>query len=241
MAVAAMSASPRVLLPVKRFDQAKSRLAPVLNAAERAALARAMFQDVLSALMAARGISAAVVTADENAGKMASEAGAAVLADRAENGVNAAISFGIDALIRNHASAVIVVPADLPSLTAEDIENAAAQLATPSVILARAGRDGGTNLFANSPPGLIPTLFGAGSFFKHVQASLQAGVKPKILHLKNLCRDVDLPEDLSALTAGPAVTGTYTSALLRELQLNGRRPRLERICEGETALRRPLP
>jgi 2-phospho-L-lactate guanylyltransferase len=53
------------ILPVKRFDAAKQRLGEVLGSGSRAALAAAMFADVLGALERSQMLQAIVVVSGE--------------------------------------------------------------------------------------------------------------------------------------------------------------------------------
>ena len=70
------------VLPVKRFDAAKQRLAAGIDAARRPELAAAMVADVLEAIGAARTIERTiVVSGDPLAQELAAEAGAEVVPD----------------------------------------------------------------------------------------------------------------------------------------------------------------
>ena len=55
------------ILPVKRFETAKQRLGEALGSGSRAALAAAMFSDVVSALERSRMLQAIVVVSSEPA------------------------------------------------------------------------------------------------------------------------------------------------------------------------------
>src|SRR5882762_6045686 len=56
---------PAAILPVKRFEAAKQRLGETLGSGSRAALAAAMFADVLSALERSQMLHAIVVVSGE--------------------------------------------------------------------------------------------------------------------------------------------------------------------------------
>ena len=74
------------ILPVKRFELAKTRLGEQLGPAQRRRLAQAMVSDVLDALVATGGLDAVVVTNEQAVASLARDRGAAVLADPAEAG-----------------------------------------------------------------------------------------------------------------------------------------------------------
>ena len=82
------------ILPVKRFDDAKRRLAAGLDDERRRALAAAMLGDVLEAIGAARTIERTIlVSGDPGAQELAAEAGAEVVPDPADEGhVEAALA-----------------------------------------------------------------------------------------------------------------------------------------------------
>ncbi|MFC3227795.1 2-phospho-L-lactate guanylyltransferase [Marinibaculum pumilum] len=183
------------LVPVKRLDRAKSRLAPRLSPAGRQALQRAMLAQVLSVLRRASGLDGiAVVTADPAVAAIAARFGARQLPERRE-GLNPALSDGAHALRAAGAGFVAVVPADLPELDAADISAALAEVRRSHATLVVPDAAGsGTNglVFpADRPPRFA---FGAGSCRHHLA---QPGT---CRHpLASLARDVDLPRDLAAL------------------------------------------
>ena len=72
------------ILPVKRFELAKTRLGEQLGPAQRRRLAQAMVSDVLDALVATGGLDAVIVTNEPAVASLARDRGAAVLADPAE-------------------------------------------------------------------------------------------------------------------------------------------------------------
>src|SRR5437773_1301945 len=79
-------------VPVKDLINAKQRLVPALGAAERAALAAAMLQDVLAALAAARLDRVWVVTREPAVLALARARGAEPLAEDANRGHTAAVA-----------------------------------------------------------------------------------------------------------------------------------------------------
>src|SRR4051812_29560895 len=110
------------IVPVKRFAVAKSRLSPVLDAEERAVLARLMFEDVLDVLLQSQAVleGVAVATSDNNAATLARGRGAAVALDRGDNGINAAVGLAI-AQFAGEDDGVVVVPSDIPQVTPDAI------------------------------------------------------------------------------------------------------------------------
>lgn len=215
-----MTAAGRMwaIVPVKRFAAAKRRLAPVLEAGERAALARLMLEDVLDALLPCRDIltGVLVVTADREAMAVARHCGAAVVMDAADSGINEAIVAGIEHLGASADDAAMVVPSDIPQATRNAFAQAAAAVAAPhSLAIAAAAQDGGTNLLACRPAGVVAPRFGQRSFDQHRRAALQAGIAVQTLRLPELSLDIDRPDDLPAFLAlnSPTRTHAFLSAI----------------------------
>ena len=187
------------VLPVKPFASAKKRLTAILDATDRARLARAMFEDVLAALIDCRTLEGVVVvTADGDAAAIARQAGALVLDESVALGVNAALLDAIAYLSATNDAGMIMVPSDLPQLSANAIECAIERIDAPAAIALQRASDGGTNLFACRPAGIIPPSFGAGSFDAHCAAARRTGLVPRVIEWPGLEHDLDRPDDLPA-------------------------------------------
>src|SRR5829696_9433525 len=121
------------VVPVKLFDDTKQRLMPVLAADERAALARAMLEDVLAVLMRVAALAGVlVITRDADAAAIARKAGALVLDDVQNAGTTAAVTQAARHLAAARRGGMLVIPADLPLITPSDIESiVAAHRAAP--------------------------------------------------------------------------------------------------------------
>ncbi len=206
------------IVPVKRFDRAKSRLAGVLRPGERATLAKAMLGDVLEQLRRTEGLAGvAVVTGDDDARAMAADFGFETVTDPSETGVNDAVMIGVRRLCARGASIALVVPGDSPVVTADEIRSVLSALASASVALAPAARDGGTNILAMEPPDAITPAFGRDSAARHVAAAKAIGDEPIVLALAGASRDIDIAADIvcDATLAG----GRRTRACLDRLDI----------------------
>ncbi|MEP7098095.1 MAG: 2-phospho-L-lactate guanylyltransferase [Dokdonella sp.] len=206
------------VVPVKSFRAAKVRLAAVLSADQRCALARAMFEDVLNVLVHSPFIAGVlVVTIDPHAEAMARLAGASVLRDPPEGGLNASVRAAACTLAAAQRGGMLVVPTDLPQITPADIELISlGHRRSLAVTLVAATRDGGTNALACSPPDALPILFGEDSFRRHEAAALALGLSPRVLTLPRFERDIDRPDDLLAFLDDPRrPSATHTHACLK--------------------------
>lgn len=229
-----MSASTLcAVMPVKSFARAKQRLMPLLDDRERAALARAMFEDVLHVLVSSPCvIGALVVTGDAEAAKIARQAGADVLPEPPEAGLIPAVRHASRALVAARRAGMLVVPADLPLIKPADLELIALGHRTwPAVTLVAASNDGGTNALACSPPDALPICFGDDSFRQHCNAALALGLTPKVLTLPRFGRDIDRPADLFAFVEQPSATRAWAylvdsgiASRLRALRAYGQVP-----------------
>ena len=92
---------------------------------------------------------------------------------------------------------VLVLPADLPLMTREDVL-ALVERATkpPVVVIAPDRREEGTNALLICPAGLIEYDFGPGSYKRHCERARKAGARLEVVNLPSLSLDLDLPEDL---------------------------------------------
>jgi 2-phospho-L-lactate/phosphoenolpyruvate guanylyltransferase len=209
------------VVPVKPFGIAKGRLEAVLDAGDRASLARLMFEDVLTVLMMSHVLDGVLVlTSDSEAAHRARNVGALVLDESVPAGLNAAVAMAIDHLTGITDAGMVVVPADLPHLSSEAVELVVRQIDAPTAVaLLPAVRDGGTNLLACRPADVIEPRFGPNSFELHCQAARRAGLSPRVLDWPGLEHDIDRPEDVAAFLS--IETATRSDAFLRQALSRG--------------------
>lgn len=185
------------VVPVKRLDRAKSRLAGVLDVEQRAILAAAMLRDVLETIAASSQVAGTiVVTADPAAASLARLCGAEPLRDRRGDGLDDAIRQGTGRARSNGARGVLVLPGDVPLIDTGEIGEICAALARTGSAIVPATRDGGTNALAAAPPDHLRPSFGEGSFQRHLAAMAAAGLSPSVLRLAGTGHDIDVAGDL---------------------------------------------
>jgi 2-phospho-L-lactate guanylyltransferase len=185
-AIYAHAVDAHVLVPLKRIDP-KSRLASELPLEERVRLMRRLLAGVVGAARDAGAERVTIVTGLPLKGYE-------VWNDR-RLPWNDALAAAIDEIVT--APLVAIVSADLPSVTADEIEELLAATPERGIAIARA-LDGGTNAVSMRPPGIVRTHFGEpGSAAVH--AAL--GVDHVVLDLPGLAFDVDTPEDLARMQA----------------------------------------
>ena len=187
------------VVPVKRLGYALGRLSGVLDRAERRVLQSAMLGDVLAALAgSARLGEIVVVTSDQRARAVAESIGARTVADHdPPEGINAAVSLGLDAL---DAHSALVVVSDLPLITTADVDHLiGAAPEGDAVVLARSQDGTGTNAMLITPPGAFAPNLGPGSLALHVAQSAAIGVSAEVVYHPGIGLDVDTPDDLAEL------------------------------------------
>jgi 2-phospho-L-lactate guanylyltransferase len=191
------------LVPVKPPDASKTRLAPTLNPQERAELAARMTHDVLSALQSAPALAGiAVLAADEHGAALARGFPCRLLKDSRPGDLCASLGAAAAQLAADGAGTVVIVPADLPTLTGADV-GALLAAHEGGVSVAPAARDGGTNALVLTPPRAIECLFGPDSARRHLDAARRAGLTASRLELPGFARDIDTVDDVLWLCARP--------------------------------------
>jgi 2-phospho-L-lactate/phosphoenolpyruvate guanylyltransferase len=189
------------VLPVKRFDAAKQRLAAGIDAERRRTLAAAMVADALEGIAGARAIERLiVVTGDPVAQELAAEVDAEVVPDPEDAGHVEAALAGIARAEVGGASAVVLLAGDCPLLDSRELDRLLTGVPGRYVGIVPDRHGTGTNALLLRPPGAIVPAFGEGSRERHVEAARQAGIPFGIEALPSIELDLDTPADVIALT-----------------------------------------
>ncbi len=191
------------IVPVKPLNRAKSRLAPVLTREQRARLSRRLLVNTLDVLAKVPAIEhTLVVSRDSSALALARKHGARTVTERGKPRLDRALIRATLVAQGYGVSAVLVLPADLPLITAEAIEDFIAHAKeAPIVVLAPDHHGTGTNALLSAPPGLIEYEFGPDSFHRHLARAQESGVRVEVCSLPSVALDLDNPEDLEQLGA----------------------------------------
>ena len=156
------------VLPVRRWDRSKSRLAlPVL---ERVNLSRAFSLDVLEALAGSAVVARVVVVTDERSLSAAACDSVVVWHDgsMSGDGLGGAVEAGLDWASTHHPSApLVVVPADLPSLTTATLDEALAEMLQHDRAFVPDAAGTGTTLLTGIEPSRVRPAYGPGSAAAH--------------------------------------------------------------------------
>jgi 2-phospho-L-lactate guanylyltransferase len=187
------------IVPVKPLRRGKSRLAGVLTEDERMVLNQYLLANTLDVLRPIRRIEhILVISRDSQALALAREHGARTVLEHGTPQLNLALTRATLVARHHMARGVLILPADLPLLTKEDvnmmIDRAKYQ---PAVVIAPDRHYSGTNGLLIHPAGLIPYEFGPNSFERHCESARLTGARLEVCELPSLALDLDLPEDLT--------------------------------------------
>ncbi len=191
------------IVPVKPLRHGKSRLAEVLSQDERADLNQRLLVHTLDTLGNIPEIDQVlVVSRDPAALALARDHGARTVQENGSNELNLALTRATVVARSYITGSVLILPADLPLLTPEDVRSMLDKAHNPPVVVVTPDRHRlGTNALLVSPVGLIEYEFGPGSFQRHCQRALEKGARLEICELPSLALDVDMPEDLAMVGA----------------------------------------
>ena len=189
------------IVPVKTLALAKSRLASVLPPDIRMRLLVTMLEDVLELLLGKPAVDRVlVVTADAEIRSLAERNGASVLREAQITGLNPALRLGVAQATDQGARQVLLLPADVPLATPDEIGRITACGCEKSASVIIPSRDGeGTNALFLSPPSAIEPSFGVGSFARHRRQAAAKGIKLRVMRLWGVGIDIDEAADLPFL------------------------------------------
>jgi 2-phospho-L-lactate guanylyltransferase len=209
-----------ILIPVKDLSQAKQRLAATLSQETRTRLARAMLEDVFSAVarMHTR-VPVFVVSSDRGALAAARARGWECLPESTQHSESRSVDAASRICAARGVTALLRMPIDIPLVRPADIEAVlAACPAAPSAVLVPSRSASGTNALLRNPPELFPSHFGPGSLHKHLEEAGRLRAYARLLRNPRIELDVDDEQDLRSLASREDL-GEHTAAVLRELSL----------------------
>lgn len=187
------------IVPLKQIAGGKSRLAGALAEPERVRLIRAMLGRVIEALASVRSLKrVSVLTVDPRLVPAPAEH----LQDTGEE-LNAALARGARARQEAGTQALLILAADLPFVTPEDVCALVDASRSGSVVAAPDWKGAGTNALAFPLAPGLPMRFGPDSFAAHEAEARAAGLTWLPVHRPGLAFDLDEPAQLAALARDP--------------------------------------
>ncbi|HNN14718.1 MAG TPA: 2-phospho-L-lactate guanylyltransferase [Anaerolineales bacterium] len=189
------------IVPVKPLRRGKSRLSGTLNEDERAALNEEMLERTLKTLSALKEVDQVlVVSRDPHALTIARNYGAKTVQEDGQPHLNTALTRATVVAQVHATQGVLILPVDLPLLTADDVLALIDKAIKPPVVVIAPDRHNkGTNALLMVPAGLIDYEYGEDSFKRHCELAKKAGARLEVVELPSLGLDLDLPEDLEII------------------------------------------
>jgi 2-phospho-L-lactate/phosphoenolpyruvate guanylyltransferase len=189
------------IVPVKPLRRGKSRLSGALSEDERTQLNEKLLKHTLKTLSGLKELEQVlVVSRDPHALTIARKHGARTVREDGQPHLNTALTRATVVAKLHATRGVLILPADLPLLSRNDILTLIERATNPPVVVIAPDRhEKGTNALLLSPAGLIEYDFGENSFERHCELAKKAGARLEIVKLHSLGLDLDLPEDLVLL------------------------------------------
>jgi 2-phospho-L-lactate/phosphoenolpyruvate guanylyltransferase len=142
-----------------------------------------------------------VVSRDPEALSIARNLRAQTLLESGKPGLNLALARASLIAKAYKARGVLVIPADLPLLDPDDVQEMI-DLANgkPAVVIAPDRHNEGTNAMLIAPPDLIRFDYGKGSFDRHCAHAIKAGADLQVVEKDSFALDLDWPDDLEMVS-----------------------------------------
>lgn len=187
--------SARIIVPHRGLAASKTRLAGVLDAGEREALAERLLHRVLRVVVQAAPV--VVISPAAELGPLVAAAGATLEVQRGL-GLNSGLEQARARAVADGVGTLAVLHGDLPNLEIDDVRVLLdAVTGAGGVAIAPDRGRSGTNGLAMRPPGAIGFRFGVESFAAHQAVAREAGFEPVVVDRPGLAFDLDTPADLA--------------------------------------------
>ena len=189
------------VIPARALEGSKSRLGGQLDAEEREALVTALLARTIRAARQASSLAGVLVVSPDAKVLRAAVAEGADALEQSGVGLNGALQDGRAWAAGRGATALLVLPADLPLVSAEELETVLGRFAAeahpgvPLVGIVPDRHGDGTNVLLLAPPAAIPFTFGHASRRAHEAAAHLAGAR--FVEVRGpLTMDLDTADDL---------------------------------------------
>jgi 2-phospho-L-lactate/phosphoenolpyruvate guanylyltransferase len=212
------------ILPVKRFDRAKRRLNDQLGVGSRAALASAMFSDVMAALEHSQALEAIMLVSGEpTLADLALGGRTTLIPDITERGQSPAALAGLARAEEQGCTRALLVPGDCPLIEASELDELVNDHDPDEfdVVFVPDRHRHGTNALLLDPGSHFEPRFGPGSLARHVEQAVRDGLRYSVEPVPSLELDVDTRQDLAELIAvleRESERAPHTQAVLRHIE-----------------------
>ncbi len=230
-----------VIIPVKPLVRAKSRLSVALTPEQRQQLAESLMRHTIQVVKPIPQVAGVlVISRDTKALSIAREAGVHTVQESGAPELNHALMRATQVVSGMRGEAVLILPADLPLLAAEDILSMIALgREDNTMVIATDRAEDGTNAMLTRPPGLIRYAYGQGSYRRHIALAEDVGATVKTYSSERLMLDIDVPEDLenyyrmsAGNTAIPLLEMASSGLMLNTLSTKSAAPKISSSGAG---------
>jgi 2-phospho-L-lactate guanylyltransferase len=205
------------IIPVKGLLDSKSRLSRTIGPQDKKKLIIALLEDVLTAVEESELFNRVLVVApDPNVEKEAKLPDRTFLHQEGQ-GLNAGVRQSTLFAMREKASSVAVILADIPLVEPRDLKELYSAWGTAPRVVLSPSLKGGTNVMVREPPNIIASAYGRWSFSTHLRAAQKTGSAVYSVSNPRLSFDVDTPEDLITMRKRDPHGKTHTARCLQEL------------------------
>jgi 2-phospho-L-lactate guanylyltransferase len=189
------------IVPVKPLRRNKSLLSGLLTEEERSELNHRLLVQTINTLKSTPQIeNILVISKDDRALTVARDQGARTVLEPGDSRLNLSLARATIIAKTYSMQGVLILPADLPFLSKEDITVLLEKAKEPPVIVIVPDRyKQETNALLVCPAGLIDYEFGPGSFSRHCERARAVNVRLEICELPSMALNMNLPEDLKEI------------------------------------------
>lgn len=209
------------IIPIKPLRRGKSRLSSVLSEDKRERLNQYLLTSTLQCLGKINKIDyILVISYDPSALALAKKFGARTVLENSHTNINRALRKATLAAKAIKSSKILVVPADLPLITGDDLLSVIGESGDhPEIVIVPDRKMSGTNMLLINPIGAIKYDFGEWSFRKHIEQAEIKKINVKICKRKNLSFDLDLPEDWEFLKTSMINDENFDNKIMQEVKI----------------------
>jgi len=189
-----------IIIPIKTFENSKNRLKSHLNDTLRIQLCELMAKDVLNVVSKSEEFDKIIIITKEKQTFSKYKNDKIIIIEEIEElGINQAIKFAYNQLNIGESDVVLILHADIPLISKDDINWMSDKLTSHErlAIIAPSLRKDGTNALLVKPANVINFQFGKNSYEKHLELlKNKQDLEVLIFKNENISLDIDTFEDL---------------------------------------------
>jgi 2-phospho-L-lactate guanylyltransferase len=181
------------LIPLKKLQHAKSRLAHMLTLEQRRELVLSMLTHVINKLQETNLFTDILIVTKEDT--IAEQFKNVSIVHVPEDGQNEELASAVETV----PESILTISADLSLLTVKDIQKMQELMQTSDVVLAPSKEGTGTNAVWARNAALVPFVFGPHSFSRFQHEAKKKNLQVAIYDSHSIAFDIDTIEDLQQI------------------------------------------